>query len=483
MDIAALLAEREYNREFYILQAYQPYEYQREFHHAKGYKTDTLAPIRGLMAANQVGKTSCAAREVAMHLTGLYPDWWDGHRFEHPVTWLCGSNTNEQTRDIVQRELFGESTNPDALGTGAVPKHTIKETARKPGVTNAFDSVIVKHVTGGLSKCMFRAYEQGPQKHMGLRIHGGWPDEEPPPEVFSQYLRATISTGGILLCTFTPENGMTELVHQLLHEPREGMALIRATWDDAPHLTEARKELLLKQMSPHEREMRSKGVPTMGSGLVFPVPDDQLMVDPVEIPAWWPRIMGVDFGWDHPFAIACLAHDLDSGNVYVYDTFKQTKMKIADQGMAMKHRGGDWMWIAWPHDGMKHDPQSGRPLRDIFEEDYGLLMLEEPFSNPPQPGQAEHSGGQGVEVGLHAMLQAMEEGRFKVFKTCGEFFEEKATYHRKMNTKTGRVELVKLRDDVLAATRYAFQSLRFADTRRIPGADNVVPIGGLRTWQ
>ena len=123
---------------------------------------------------------------------------------------------------------------------------------------------------------------------------------------------------------------------------------------------------------------------------------------------------------------------------------------------------------------MKRDSQSGRPLADLYRKE-GLNMLAKPFSNPPPPGKRDGDGGQGVEVGIMAMLAAMEEGRFKVFRNCSQWFEEKGTYHRKDG------QIVAKRDDLMSATRYAYQSRRFASTR--PTGERVVPIRrGARTW-
>ena len=78
----------------------------------------------------------------------------------------------------------------------------------------------------------------------------------------------------------------------------------------------------------------------------------------------------------------------------------------------------------------------------------------EHFTNPPGLGQKK--GSNSVEEGLMAMLQAMENGKFKVFSTLSDWFEEFRMYHR----KDGKV--VALRDDLMSATRYAFQSQRYA---------------------
>jgi hypothetical protein len=125
---------------------------------------------------------------------------------------------------------------------------------------------------------------------------------------------------------------------------------------------------------------------------------------------------------------------------------------------------------------MQTDKNSGRPMAELYRE-HGVNMLPQPFTNPPSPGQREGQGGNGVEIGNIAMLEAMQAGRFKVFNTCRDWMEEKRLYHRKDG------KLVKVRDDLLAASRYAFQSLRFADIRpESHGARKIYTGAGLRNW-
>jgi phage terminase large subunit-like protein len=473
-ELISLLETIERRRKFHKIDYYEPYEFQKAFHAAKGYKTDVAASQRALMCANQIGKTTCGAMEVAYHATGLYPDWWEGFRFDKAVRILCGSNTNEQTRDNLQGELCGDPADDNMLGTGAIPRDLLGERIRKPGVPNAFDSIAVTHVSGDTSRVMFRAYEQGAKKHMGSRINFGWMDEEPPQDIFSQYLRGTFATGGKLIITFTPEEGVTDVVHQFMTDLKMGQSLTTATWDDAPHMTKERRDEFLAQIPAHEREMRTRGLPKMGSGLVFPVPDEEIIVDPFQLPDHWPRLIGMDFGWEHPTAAIWQAWDRDSDTVYVYHDYRQSKAVIPISASAIKNGSDPWIPVAWPHDGMKKDPQSGRPMADLYRRE-GLNMLVKPFSNPPAPGMKDGSGGQGVEVGIMAMLTAMEEGRYRVFSSCRDWFEEKGTYHRKDG------QLVKLRDDIMSASRYAYQSRRYSATRpsQKRAATNRV---GMRTW-
>jgi phage terminase large subunit-like protein len=282
------IAALQYAQKYQKIEFYEPYEYQKEYFKLKD-KTGKLARIRALMAGNQIGKTLSNCAEVAYHVTGLYPSWWEGWRFTQPVNWLIGGVTNDATRDILQKELFGEPSDKDSLGTGAIQKHLIVSTDRKPGVPNAFDAAIIKHASGGNSKLFFRGYEQGPSKIMGLRLTGALLDEEPPHDFYTQCLARTIATNGIIMLSFTPEQGVTALVHQVMYEPADNMGLLVATWDDAPHLTEERKQELLESFPPHEREMRSKGIPMVGTGLIFPVADEDIIVEPFEIPKHWRR--------------------------------------------------------------------------------------------------------------------------------------------------------------------------------------------------
>ena len=463
-------------RETHKLEFYEAYPFQKAFHHARSQQeypngryevdySDDLAVQRALMAGNQSGKTLCAAFEVAMHCTGIYPDWWKGQRFSRAVNCVVAGKSNDSVRDVVQNELLGDPFSEDALGTGTIPKDLIGTTTRKAGVPNAKSAVMVKHISGKWSKIRFMAYEQGPDPYMGIKFDVGWLDEEPPQDVWTQFIRGTISrkVGEYqLMLTFTPEEGVTEVVDGFLNNLTTGQALIRAGWDDALHMTDERQEELLAQLPPHERDMRSKGIPLMGSGLVFPVNEDDIKIEPFPIPAFWPLICGIDFGWDHPFAAVWLAWDRDKDIVYVIDAYRVSKALPPMHASTIKKRSGfSSIPIVWPHDGLNTDKGSGIPLASQYRSE-GLNLLPNKFSNPPSPNQKEGQGGNGIEAGLFDMLTRMEEGRLKVFSNLQDWFEERRQYHR----KDGKV--VALREDLMSASRYAIMSLRFASIKPQP---------------
>ena len=192
---------------------YSPYARQREFHDAGATHRERL-----FMAGNQLGKTLAGSFEIAMHLTGRYPDSWRGRRFDGPGRYWAAGETRLSTRDTVQKLLMGEPARLGAWGTGAIPGAAILTTNRAAGVANAIDAVTVAHVAGGASTLLFKAYEQGRAKWQGDTLHGVWFDEEPPADIYVEGLTRTNATGGIVMLTFTPLKGMSEVVRMFLGE-------------------------------------------------------------------------------------------------------------------------------------------------------------------------------------------------------------------------------------------------------------------------
>lgn len=190
---------------------YRPYSKQAEFHAAGANHRERL-----FMAGNQLGKTVAGSNEWAMHLTGRYPDWWRGKRFEMAGRYWAAGETRVSTRDTVQKLLIGEPEKEEEWGTGAIPGDDIVDTYRAAGVPNALDSVTVKNQFGGTSTILFKAYEQGRAKWQGDTLNGVWFDEEPPLDIYTEGLTRTNATGGIVMLTFTPLKGMSDVVRMFL---------------------------------------------------------------------------------------------------------------------------------------------------------------------------------------------------------------------------------------------------------------------------
>ena len=459
-----LLKELKQRERFNRVDTYDPYPYQLKFH-----KTGAEANQRLLMAANRIGKSYWGSMELAYHLTGLYPEWWEGKRYGQPIVAWAGGVSNETTRDIVQFELLGSPDDPEAFGSGTVPKNYIIKTERKPGVPNAKSVALIKHVSGGNSSLFFKAYEMGVEKWQGRSVDCIWLDEEPSRDIYSQAVTRTLDRKGMVYMTFTPEQGMTETVASFMNNLQTGQSLTNATWDDASetvmslkgqkgHLDEGVMQQILSSYSPHEREMRRYGRPSIGSGLIFPIQEEKLMIDPMPMQDHWPRIAAIDFGWDHPTAVVWGAIDTEEEVFYGYDCYRMSKASPTVHSQTIRTRP-HIIPIAYPHDGNRRDSMGNPGLADQYR-NLGCNMLLEHFTNPPALG--ENKGGNSIEEGLMAMLQAMENDKFKVFSTLSDWFEEFRMYHR----KGGKV--VPIRDDIMSATRYAFQSQRFAVSGKDP---------------
>jgi phage terminase large subunit-like protein len=178
---------------------------------------------RLFMAGNRCGKTVAGAYELTLHLTGLYPDWWEGRRFDGAIYAWAAGETARTVRDIVQHELLGPS---DAWGTGMIPGDMIVRVTRSRGTADAADSVYVKHVRGGRSSLGFKSYKEGRKNFQGTSRHVIWFDEEPDIAVYTEALMRTMKVpgteeGGLTLVTFTPLQGYTEVVESFLGAARD----------------------------------------------------------------------------------------------------------------------------------------------------------------------------------------------------------------------------------------------------------------------
>ncbi len=218
------------------------------------------------------------------------------------------------------------------------------------------------------------------------------------------------------------------------------------TIHDAEHYTPAERQAIIDAYPVHERDARTRGIPIMGSGRVFPLAEEALIVAPFAVPAHWVQINGLDFGWDHPFAAVNCAWDRDGDVFYVCREYAERETTPVIHAAAVKP-WGSWVPCAWPHDGLQHDKGSGEALKAQYAAQ-GLNMLPEKASFP--------DGGNGVEAGVLEMLDRMRTGRWKVFGTCGAWLAEFRLYHRKNGV------IVKERDDVISASRYAFMMRRCA---------------------
>jgi phage terminase large subunit-like protein len=307
---------------------------------------------RCCMAANRVGKTEgIGGYEVACHLTGIYPEWWPGRRFHSPVKGWCAGDTSLTVRDILQMKLLGPW---GQFGTGLIRADNIVRYTPKRNVAEAVDQVVVRHKSGGLSYLTFKSYDQKRESFQGTEQDIIWLDEEPPTDIYSECLTRVMTVNGMVMSTFTPLRGIGDIIMGFLEKDLpDHKYLLTITWDDVPHLSASMKAKLWASYTPAERDARSKGIPVIGSGRIYPVVMDDILVDDFRIPNAWRKAYTLDVGWKKTAALWG-AIDSQSDTIYFYSELYQggaepSGARERDQGprhldSRRDRPGGKWPW-------------------------------------------------------------------------------------------------------------------------------------------
>lgn len=388
---------------------------------------------RLMIAANRVGKTEgVGGYELTLHLTGQYPHWWAGRRFDRPIRAWAAGDTSKTVRDILQTKLLGPM---GQHGTGLIPGACIKRTTSKAGVPDAVEDIYITHASGGLSQLTLKSYDQRRESFQGTEQDVVWLDEEPPLDIYTECLLRTMTVDGLVMCTFTPLSGLSETVMQFMpggDRPADSHRyMCTATWDDVPHLTAGQKQQLWDSIPPYQRDARAKGIPQLGAGAIYPVPESEIVCQPFEIPNWWPRAYGLDVGWNRTAAVWG-AYDRDSDTLYLYSEHYKGQAEPSIHADAIRSRGN---WIQGAI-----DPASrGRAQRDGDQ----LLYLYRDL------GLDLRTANNAVEAGLYNVLQRLSSGRLKVFSTLQNWLREFRIYRR-----DDKGHVVKQDDHLMDAMRY-----------------------------
>lgn len=407
-----------------------------------------------MIAANRSGKSLAGGIEMAFHATGRYPDWWEGRRFTKPVNCWAVGVSNIQTKEVCQHILVGDYIDK---GTGLIPKEDLDpKCVSRPGVPEAIDTIRVRHHTDGVedgwSTITFKSYEQEREKFQGHAIHVIWLDEEPKnPGIYTECLTRIATTEGMIYCTFTPLLGLSDVVLSFMpggRLPKDGVVrdpvtgkpsrkyIVQIDWEQVPHITEDMKEEMLSSYLPYERDARAKGIPQLGSGAIYPILEEELTIEPFEIPPHWKKCFGLDVGWNKTAGIWG-AIDPNSNVVYLYSEFYQGRQELPVLMEGIKSRG---KWIPGVIDPAAEkliNPTDGKSLFSYYC-DAGMEMA-----------LADNS----VETGLYKTWNLMSSGQLKVFNNLKNWLGEFRIYRRDENGK-----IVKKDDHLMDATRYLVMS-------------------------
>lgn len=390
--------------------------------------------IRGFIGGNGTGKSIWGCRETYFHCSGKYPSDWQGRRYKEPIkAWVVGRE-NKQMRAAIQDIMFGSY---NEQGTGMFPKHDITDdnghltTRSMAGTAECIGTVQVRHYDeqgkfDGWSSIEFKTAAQGWQEFQGSTRQWIWIDEEPDdPKVYSECLartRGPKGKEGSVLCTFTPLLGFSTIYLSFMpggKPPENGISphnkqkyTVVCSWEDVPHLTEEWKESQIaewKISDPMSIKARTTGLASLGTGRIYPIDEDFVVVEPFAIPEHFKRAFGMDFGTSEYTAAVWVAQDPLTKTYYIYDEYERKNTIPELHALAIQNKGKWIPGLCDPAGTQKHIDSS---WVDRYYE-LGLTLI--PSQNSIKPGIAK-------------ILGLFETGRLKIFNTCSRLLEEIRMY-------------------------------------------------------
>lgn len=425
--------------------------------HLEFFRSSANNNLTAFVAGNQCGKSVSAATALTFHLTGIYPDWWEGRRFDSPVNcWIVG-RTAELVRQTIQPMLLGQVGQP---GTGFIPKHcldldTLTDAKRASTPVSSFR---VKHSNGGYSTVALKSGEQGREAFQAATLDLCWVDEEIPFDVFNECMVRLLVKEGLMLVSFTPLKGTTDIIRSLSVDGvftegqlPNGAYVVRCSMRDVGHITKEQVDALEASTPPFLRQARIDGIPALGAGAIYPVPEDVFVIDPQPIPKHWPRLYGMDVG--SKTAAVWLAINPDQDEMWAFGEYYREDAEPSIHAAGIKAKG---QWIPGAIDPASRGRSQidGQRLMEMYQElDLKLSKADN-----------------AVEAGLYTVWELLSTGRLKIFNTCTGLLQEMRAYHR---DEKGRV--VKKFDHRCDSLRYAVM------TRDIATVEKPVNIAPLST--
>ena len=449
--------------------------------HKEFFDAGSWAKARCVMAANRTSKTTSGSYECSNHLTGRYPAWWEGKRFDGPVRAWCCAKLNDKLRETLQPYLLGDykqarGYGSHVTGTGLIPLDAIDQTSIRPlhGVPGVIAEIKIRHVSGGYSTLGFKSYRQGRAAFEGTAQDFILCDEEPDNDIYSECVIRTTTTKGLIVLTFTPLDGVTDVVKRFMPEVVEsgilesrpwdpvyegerelegrilegpsaslakvlmamgrggveegprlsyGMRLtptryvLRIGWDmPMPHLTEEMKQAVFHEFPRHEWPARTKGIPILALGRIYPYDiDSGLKVRPFRAPDWYVRGYAVDPGWNYT-GILWFAANPHTGQIWITDEYLGAVAPVAQHARVVKMRpGGDWLHgLLDPRD-YGRDRADGEEILRLYQNE-GLRIIR--------------GDTHAVDAGIQTVTEMVAGGQLKFFSHMTHFEREWGLYHR-----------------------------------------------------
>ena len=352
----------------------------------------------------------------------------------------------KSTNNSLKRYYVGDSNGPGLIHPSLIVGENKKE-----------NTYYIRNKNGDVSTLTFKSHDQGADTFQAASPNTIHMDEQYPYEIHSECVtritKVSDTFHGMLFGTFSPIKGTTLLTLHFTQDKNEetgevrnvssgevhnSIVYINATHDDALHLSEEEKKRLLMSYLPHEREARTKGIPSLGSGLIYPISESQIVVDPFQIPDWWPRCFGMDFGW-HNTAVVFIALDPDNQIAYLYGEYLAGHLTPDKHTYNLMKQGVDWMPGAYDGAGESATQDDGENLVELYRKAGIKNWIP--------------ADKKSVGKGIFTVLQMMESGKLKIFRNLPKTLTELRMYGRDQNGK-----IIKGNDHLMDAMRYGIVS-------------------------
>jgi phage terminase large subunit-like protein len=403
---------------------------------------------RGVFGGNGSWKTSTCGCEGTYHLTGQYPHWWKGKRWNRPITALFSARENKQLRAGMQQILFGKFVD---IGTGLIPKECllddkgVLQTWAMAGTANCIGVCAVRHYTNGVfdgwSTVEFKTANQGWEEYQGGTFDLVWQDEEPnDAKVVSEaFARTRSPTGeggeGIFILSETPTRGFSTIYTGYLPNGKLPIKGIHPDNPDKkayviplvdpeqyergkvvtalPHISERQIQAMIHQwktQDPGTLKARLFGYASLGTGRIYPINEEWVVTDTPHIRPYWRKSYGIDPGWNNT-AVIWITEDPGTKVKYIYSEYKHGQVVYPVHVNGIKLRG-EWICGAVdPHEANK--PRDDGVSTINYLGYLGLTLVT---------ARGEPSAARQM------ILEMFESGALKITRECEQLLEEIRNY-------------------------------------------------------
>ena len=469
--------ESKFNSTF-LTHSKQRYEWQKR---VEAYASRNA--VTGILSANQSGKTETGCFYVTAHATGVYPEDWQGKKYDRPTRIAIAAEDWSHIRENIMLKLFGIDTYKDKvnLGSGMIPRDLINLDTLTYDKEGTIRLVRVKHVSGGESVIRMRAYSQGRKAAQGFQMDVGLIDEHPDDEFWSEFLaRLTAVDGAHIICAFTPlkEGGKLIDTFQRLepsttdteadeygpkYKEQASMCSIRASAEDCPHITPEMVKLAKMNYPAYSMPARLYGVPILGHGRIIPFAEEDMVYVPneVTIVKQWRHLLGLDLGHGNeaessdPTALVLTAWCEADDVIYVPSEW-QGHVHTTKELSRVINSISPGCPVAWPKD-LKNTHLGSQRISEQLQQ-LGVPLLKEHFRNPPAIRRKSISP-YAIADGIDEINQRISEETLRISTECRYLLYEIERYQFDENKITKELKFPrKAKDHSIDALRYSLMS-------------------------